>query len=149
MIEHAIYYDPKTKRMCLFHKTLKILIVTKSAIHQLIIFCVVSMRRRLKKRSDVHRITAKSRDVRKPFLQLHKPVYHSLLFIFKRCTAQSKRIHMIKYCVVVPFTHYCKLSCFLFYFQDKSLSLNSDFYDFHLCRRSKRILPICFYSLSV
>ncbi len=107
VIEHAVDDHFDAAAVCTLHKLPEVLIVPKASVDDPVVRCVVAVRRRFEKRSDVNGIEAHLFDVRKPFFRQHpKPVRDLPAFIDGGRSQQSQGINMIKPCLFIPPRHF-------------------------------------------
>ena len=111
MVEHAVHDDPLAPRMAVGDEFFELLIGAQPPVYLPVVDGVIAVGAALEQRADIDRRTAKLRRVLCPRIQLLECPGDRLPVIFMRAAAQSQRIDVIEYRIVIP-SHCLYRSCF-------------------------------------
>jgi hypothetical protein len=127
MVEHAVHDDLLAPLMAGGDKLLEFLIGAETPVYQPVVDGVIAVGTALEQRADIDRRTAKLCRVFCPRIQLFESPGDRLSVVFMRAAAQSQRIDVIEYRIVMP-SHCLYRSCFqkvtAEHFSDKSASVS-------------------------
>ena len=127
MVEHAVHNDLLAPLMAGGDKFLELLVGAETPVYQTVVDGVIAVGTALEQRADIDRRTAKLCRVLSPRIQLFESPGDRLSVIFMRAAAQSQRIDVIEYRIVIP-SHCLYRSCFqkvtAEHFSDKSASVS-------------------------
>ena len=127
MVEHAVHDDLLAPLMAGGDKLLEFLIGAETPVYQTVVDGVIAVGTALEQRADIDRRTAKLCRVFCPRIQLFESPGDRLSVVFMRAAAQSQRIDVIEYRIVIP-SHCLYRSCFqkvtAEHFSDKSASVS-------------------------
>ena len=127
MVEHAVHDDLLAPLMAGGDKFLELLVGAETPVYQTVVDGVIAVGTALEQRADIDRRTAKLCRVLSPRIQLFESPWDRLSVVFMRAAAQSQRIDVIEYRIVIP-SHCLYRSCFqkvtTDHFSDKSASVS-------------------------
>ena len=127
MVEHAVHDDLLAPLMAGGDKLLEFLVGAETPVYQTVVDGVIAVGTALEQRADIDRRTAKLCRVFCPRIQLFESPGDRLSVVFMRAAAQSQRIDVIEYRIVIP-SHCLYRSCFqkvtAEHFSDKSASVS-------------------------
>ena len=108
MVEHAVHDDPLPAGVAGRHKSLELLVGAKAAVHKAVVDGIVAVGAALEQRADINgRAAEVFISVFGPCVQLFKGTGRGLAVVLVRTAAQSQRINVIKYSVVIPSHRFC------------------------------------------
>ena len=111
MVEHAVHDDLLAPLMAGGDKLLEFLVGAETPVYQTVADSVIAVGTALEQRADIDRRTAKLCRVLSPRIQLFESPGDRLSVVFMRAAAQSQRINVIEYRIVIP-SHCLYRSCF-------------------------------------
>ena len=108
MVEHAVHDHLLAPGVALGHEVLELRVGAQAAVHQPIVDGVVAVGAALEQRADINgRAAEVFISVFGPCVQLFKGTGRGLAVVLVRTAAQSQRINVIKYSVVIPSHRFC------------------------------------------
>ena len=102
VIENAVKNNSYTVCVKLITDMAEGIIVAKSAVYHFVVSCIVAVLHRFKYRTEVNCVNIHFLEVRYPLKHLIKTIDHFAAVVELWSAAESERVNVIDYCVVVP-----------------------------------------------
>ena len=102
MVEHAVHDDLLAAGVAVGHELPELLVGAEAAVHPAVVDGIVAVGAALKQRADIDGRAADVCRVLCPVAQFFERPGHCLTVIFVCASAQSQRIDVIEYRIVIP-----------------------------------------------